>query len=263
MTGNIHDPETRFRLDMWAVIQAIEDARIVALSGEPIVVPGDRIGTEYYPLEVVLKKMAVDEKLFTFELERKGYYQDINAEYNPGVWVETDEIGSITVKMLEPEFTKMYRALSRQFSPKVSAAIAPAVEQPSKVAVEGRPEEPEDATESEAPEAVAVSDDDNENPIYPFQIGVDRRIYYKKHPLKMSPFVYKICFHLMSHQGVYFSKEQLYEVMYGPDEDIPDGAERVLFSTICKLRDILKARFNKDVIHNDRVLGYRFQIPER
>lgn len=251
------DPEYKLRSDMWSVIQAIEESRLITVAGEPTRVPGDKIRTQYYPLEDILRKLAVDEKVFLFSIEYKEVYRDINAEYLPGQLMPSEEIAYITFELLKPGFDDWYSMLSNQFM------VAPSDDVSGRVPEKGKPAIDAAGMDNDAvPSTAIVDQDDSENPIYPFSIAPDGMVYYKKQPIKMSKQVHALCVILMRNRGRYLPKERLYEVMYGLNEEIPEGAQGVLYTDINKLRDILKGKYNKDVIQTDRTLGYRFKIPD-
>ena len=79
-----------------------------------------------------------------------------------------------------------------------------------------------------------------------------RRVYVNGRVVEMTTMEFNILYHLASHPGWTFTREQLYQ--YAMPDVFAAGPESVT-SRICKIRK----KLNMDVIHTIHRYGYRFE----
>ncbi len=80
-------------------------------------------------------------------------------------------------------------------------------------------------------------------------------------PVSMSSYEFRALSHLAKQPGRVFTKEQLYEIVYGDEKAV--NVDNTVYCLICEIRKKLKSGFNNhEYIQTVRGVGYKFIIPE-
>lgn len=93
-------------------------------------------------------------------------------------------------------------------------------------------------------------------------INLEKYIVTRDHqPIFMSCYEFRALSYMARHPGRVFTKEQLYERVYGDEKAV--NVDNAIYCLICEIRKKLKDELNShEYIQNARGIGYKFVIPE-